>query len=346
MTNIIIPVIFLSFIGIVFGIILSYASKKFFVQIDEKEKKILNNLPGVNCGACGFSGCAAYAAALIEGSVPINACIPGGAETVSLISSILGQKAEKSIPKVAEILCQGLSSDKIHSFNEEGEKIFGSAKIKYNYQGIKDCRFIALNYNSFKLCSYGCLECGACYDVCAFNAIAYCKNNAHIPVILTDKCVGCGICVKECPKNIIVLRPVDKDVHIKCSNSDKPKDAKKNCSVSCIGCKLCAKKCPVDAISVDNFLAVIDYDKCINCGLCVSVCPVKPDKVIVDYKDFRGIAKINDNCKGCSLCARKCPVNAITGEVKQKFVVDDSICIGCEVCKKLCKFNAVDIVKQ
>jgi Na+-translocating ferredoxin:NAD+ oxidoreductase subunit B len=341
MEQIIYSIFFLSILGILFGIILAYSSKKFYVKVDEKEKKILNSLPGINCGACGFSGCAGYASALNKGQAPINACIPGGEETIKILSSILGQKTEKIVPKVAEILCKGKMLD--DSLSEEPGKQ-GNARIKFKYTGLKDCKFIEKNYNSIKFCSYGCLECGNCYRVCSFDAIKYNENSFSIPEIIIDKCVGCGACVTECPKNIIVLRPRNRDVHIKCSNYDKPKIAKSICSVSCISCRLCQKKCPVNAITITkNSLAVIDYDKCINCGQCVEVCPVKPEKVIVDYKENRGVAYINDNCKGCSLCSRKCPVNAISGKVKEKFVVDESLCIGCEICKNICKFNAVEI---
>ena len=50
---------------------------------------------------------------------------------------------------------------------------------------------------------------------------------------------------------------------------------------------------------------------------------------------------ITDKCIGCSLCSRKCPVNAISGVVKQKFVIDQSTCIKCGACVDSCKFKAI-----
>lgn len=51
---------------------------------------------------------------------------------------------------------------------------------------------------------------------------------------------------------------------------------------------------------------------------------------------------IDENlCKGCSLCTRVCPVNAISGKVKEPFVIDASKCIKCGACMENCKFNAI-----
>ena len=47
------------------------------------------------------------------------------------------------------------------------------------------------------------------------------------------------------------------------------------CDAGCIGCKLCTKVCASNAITVENNLAKIDYNKCINCGKCAEKCPVK-----------------------------------------------------------------------
>ena len=43
----------------------------------------------------------------------------------------------------------------------------------------------------------------------------------------------------------------------------------------CISCRLCEKACDADAISVDDFVAHIDYSKCTVCGKCSDKCPRK-----------------------------------------------------------------------
>ncbi len=51
--------------------------------------------------------------------------------------------------------------------------------------------------------------------------------------------------------------------------------------------------------------------------------------------------KITDACKGCRLCAKNCPVNAISGEPKQKYVIDAAKCIKCGACLTKCPFKAI-----
>ena len=63
--NIILAVVIVGAIGLIFGLLLSFASVIFKVEVDEREEKILSVLPGANCGACGFAGCSAYAAAVV-----------------------------------------------------------------------------------------------------------------------------------------------------------------------------------------------------------------------------------------------------------------------------------------
>lgn len=46
-------------------------------------------------------------------------------------------------------------------------------------------------------------------------------------------------------------------------------------------------------------------------------------------------------CKGCSKCSRSCPVSAISGKVKEPFVIDQTKCIKCQACISTCPFHAI-----
>ncbi|MGB8451437.1 MAG: NADH-quinone oxidoreductase subunit NuoF [Anaerocolumna sp.] len=46
-------------------------------------------------------------------------------------------------------------------------------------------------------------------------------------------------------------------------------------------------------------------------------------------------------CKGCSKCSKSCPVNAISGKIKEPFVIDQSKCIKCQACISTCPFHAI-----
>ena len=61
-----IPLAIFAALGILAGVLLTVASKVFGVEVDERVDAIAEALPQANCGACGFSGCADYAGAIVN----------------------------------------------------------------------------------------------------------------------------------------------------------------------------------------------------------------------------------------------------------------------------------------
>ena len=55
------------FLGALLGIGLGFASKALSVKKDERIEELEAALPGLNCGACGYAGCASYADAVANG---------------------------------------------------------------------------------------------------------------------------------------------------------------------------------------------------------------------------------------------------------------------------------------
>jgi len=257
MTDILNPIIVLGGLGLAFGVLLSIASNVFAVEIDPKVEEIRSVLPGANCGACGFPGCDGLANAIAGGKAPVNACSVGGNPVAEQVADIMGVNATNVDRNVATVLCQGDCN---------------KAKEKYKYEGIQDCRAANILQGGSKACSFGCLGCGTCKDVCAFGAITMIDG---VAVIDKDKCTACMKCIEACPKAIIELVPYDNQFVVKCKSKDTGKEVRNKCSIGCIGCQICVKNCPVDAFNFENNLAKIDYSKCINCGVCAEKCPTK-----------------------------------------------------------------------
>ena len=263
MNSIITAVLVVGIIGLIFGLLLALAAVIFRVEVDERIKKIEEVLPGANCGACGYAGCSAYAHAIVEEGAPLDCCSVGKGNTAQQIGGIMGKAIAATSPKVARVLCGG-----------DCEK----AKEKYAYYGVPDCNAANKLAGGQKACPVGCLGFGTCKDVCKFGAI---RIENGIAVIDEEKCTACGMCVKACPKHVIELMPKDKGVTVLCKNRQSGKVVNASCQAGCIACKICEKNCPSEAISVNNNLAEIDYEKCTSCGICISKCP---KKVITDKR--------------------------------------------------------------
>jgi ferredoxin len=44
---------------------------------------------------------------------------------------------------------------------------------------------------------------------------------------------------------------------------------------TCTGCGSCVEVCPVEAITLDDGVAVVDEEICTDCGACANECPVE-----------------------------------------------------------------------
>lgn len=244
-------------VGLIAGVLLALASYFLYVKEDETALKIRECLPGVNCGACGFTGCDDYAKAVAEKRAEANLCIPGADKTAADICCILGIEAKDVVEMIAFVGCNGTKSATSKSFI---------------YNGVKTCNAQTMIYAGSNECKFGCLGCGDCANVCPTNAICIKDGIAHVK---SNICIGCGLCAKTCPKHIIKLIPQTAKVAVMCNNNEKGGVARKKCSNACIGCKKCELNCPQKAITVKDNLAVIDYSKCTACGICVEICPTK-----------------------------------------------------------------------
>ncbi len=175
-------------LGAACGLILSVASKVFYVYEDPRIAEVELYLAGANCGGCGYAGCSAAAVAVVAGQAPPSVCIVAGPESAANVASVMGMDAGSAEALLSENECLG-------GFRAED---------KFHYMGVNSCRALAVFYGGKRVCRVGCLGMGDCVRSCQFDAIHMCPDG--YPVVDEDKCVGCGACKKACPKEIISIR--------------------------------------------------------------------------------------------------------------------------------------------
>ncbi|MBN2196648.1 MAG: RnfABCDGE type electron transport complex subunit B [Polyangiaceae bacterium] len=229
--------------AVVMGTILGVANKVFHVPVDVRLERVAASLPGANCGACDYVGCGEYAEAILVKGEAITKCPVGGPAVASAVGEIMGVSVEEAFPVRPVVHCAATTAQRLKQTPYHGEQTCNAANLVGGIQG----------------CVYGCLGLGDCVAVCDYDAIHMIDGVAVIDYI---KCIGCGACVKACPRNIISQVPfkADRILAVQCANKDFGKEVQEVCEVGCTGCKSCARANP-DLISVVDNLPVFDYTK-------------------------------------------------------------------------------------
>ena len=127
-TGILIAAVLVGGTGLVIGLLLGVAGKKFAVEVNEKEIAVREQLPGNNCGGCGYPGCDGLAAAIAAGKAPVNGCPVGGNEVAKAIAAIMGEEITEGRRMAAFVKCAGDCE---------------SSRNNYVYDGVEDCSVMA-----------------------------------------------------------------------------------------------------------------------------------------------------------------------------------------------------------
>ncbi len=332
----------------------------------EPAKRILDLLPGKDCGGfggCGFPTCKACAEAIASGGSPAL-CPAVKSSTAEKIAKIMNVEPVETEDRVAFVRCAGNAAapERLAACAscEEAKKA-GAVKGE---------------------CRYGCLGLGSCIKHCTFGAMAI--KDGHL-VIDRSKCTGCEACVGACPQQIIEMIPREATNFIPCSSKADEEETLAACGYGCIGCGDCAVACPKGAISmvtgqnVAGRYAKIDYSLCEGCITCTVKCR---KKIIVDtlhdltkakeevafvrcvggLLGSRKLKKMgftscadcsgvdldgNDiceySCLGLGDCVRACRYGAITND-SGVAKVDPDKCVGCGDCMRACPRNKIMMV--
>ncbi len=244
LTNALPAVLFMVGLGVLLAAVIAMAVRKLYVYEDPRIDDVEEMLPAVNCGACGYPGCRAFAEAVVKGDAPPSKCTVNPPEANQEIADFLGVSLGKQEKIVARLACAG------------GTHV---AKMRARYAGLNTCAAAVVSGGGGKACAWGCLGLADCEVACDFDAIY--MDEFGLPVVVEDKCTACNDCVVACPLDLFSLHPVSHKLWVACKNLEKGDAALAECEVACNACERCVLDAPDDLIKMKDNLAVVDYSK-------------------------------------------------------------------------------------
>ncbi|MCX9154646.1 RnfABCDGE type electron transport complex subunit B [Niveibacterium sp. 24ML] len=153
-----VPVVILTLLGLMLGLMLGYAARVFAVEGNEVAAEIAAMMPGTNCGQCGLAGCGAAADALVAGAAPATVCPGGGAPLAQAIAAKLGLTLDlgglaDQGPKIAEV---------------QEDICIGCARC---LKGCPTDAIVGASKQIHGVLHQACTGCGACVTECPTGAI-------------------------------------------------------------------------------------------------------------------------------------------------------------------------------
>ncbi|MDO4545689.1 MAG: 4Fe-4S binding protein [Bacillota bacterium] len=130
-----------------------------------------------------------------------------------------------------------------------------------------------------------CIFCGLCVKNCPCEALVVDRKEKKWEVDI-EACAKCGACMENCPKSCLSFGAPDGKPELKDKKPAK-KTAKKSKEKSfpqldeekCIYCGACENACPCEAISAEMDDWTLDKEKCVSCGVCIDACPAEALKM-------------------------------------------------------------------
>lgn len=227
-------------LGLVFGGLIAFAHRHLRVWEDPRIHGVIESLPGSNCGACGFAGCHSFAEELVQGEAQPATCTQMSAETIEDVAVYLGVDAGESVKRVARLLCAGGS----HVAAQDAR-----------YRGLQTCSAAAAVSSGGKACPWGCLGHADCVVVCDDDAIA--MNAFGLPEVVPEACTACGDCVEACPRDLLVLLPLERELLVQCKSALEGDAAEVLCQVACTACGRCIQDAPEGVLELRDGIPVL-----------------------------------------------------------------------------------------
>jgi ferredoxin len=118
------------------------------------------------------------------------------------------------------------------------------------------------------------------------------------------------------------------------------------CRYGCLGLGTCASACKFGAVTADEGVALVDYERCTGCMSCINACPRRIIAMVPYHADvnvccssvekgtvLRKVCEVG--CIGCRMCEKACNNGAIR-VTDSLAVIDYDKCTGCGDCAEKC----------